>query len=140
MTLIERLLDILGLKPSLRISFELDDRVAQDLRLLAREEQRPAEDIAADLLAYALDRRRVTKKYLDKWNLLSYREQQVVAYICLNHTSAEIGRFLNITTETVKSHARNALNKFDLRLRTELRHALADWDFHAWLRYHEEPR
>jgi DNA-binding NarL/FixJ family response regulator len=39
---------------------------------------------------------------------------------------------LVLSQETVKTHVRNVLQKFKLRNRSELRYALADWDFGAW--------
>jgi DNA-binding CsgD family transcriptional regulator len=67
-----------------------------------------------------------------RWYSLSPREQQVAALICLNYTSRQIAARLRISPETVKTHTRNLLSKFDLRTRVELRELLADWDFSAW--------
>jgi DNA-binding CsgD family transcriptional regulator len=39
---------------------------------------------------------------------------------------------LKISTETVNTHVYNALRKFDLPRRADLRRALADWDFKGW--------
>jgi DNA-binding CsgD family transcriptional regulator len=70
---------------------------------------------------------------LARWGFLSAREQQVAALTCLNFTNRQIAARLRITPETAKTHVRNVLRKFDLHSKAELRRALADWDFSAWL-------
>ena len=77
-------------------------------------------------------KRRRAEISLSRWRMLSPREQQVAALICLNYTGRQIAARLKISPETVKTHTRNLLNKFGLRTRTELRQVLADWDFSAW--------
>jgi DNA-binding CsgD family transcriptional regulator len=39
---------------------------------------------------------------------------------------------LNISPETVKTHIKNALVKFNLRTKQELKQSLAGWDFSYW--------
>ena len=67
-----------------------------------------------------------------RWQSLSPREQDVAALACLGYTNRQIGAFLSISPETVKTHLRNALVKFNLRTRSELHMLLKDWDFSAW--------
>jgi DNA-binding CsgD family transcriptional regulator len=57
----------------------------------------------------------------------------VAALTRLNFTNRQIAARLMITPETAKTHVRNVLRKFDLHSKAELRRALADWDFSAWL-------
>ena len=132
MSIFLRLLHRLGLVRPERISFDLqlDDRLA--LRDLARREQRSSQDVAADLLSDALARRQSADEYLERWRALSPREQQVAALICLGLTTRQMAARLKISTETVNTHVYNALRKFDLPRRADLRRALADWDFKGW--------
>lgn len=133
MLFLENLLRRLGFLPrSGPLRFELDQPYDELLQILAEAEQRPAEDVAADLLMGALAERHQAELSLARWRLLSPREQQVAALICLNYTSKEIATRLGLSPETVKTHSRNLLAKFDLRNRSELRKALAGWDFSAW--------
>lgn len=67
--------------------------------------------------------------YLRAWLELSSRQQQVVALVCAGHTNREIAKRLHLSPNTVKSHLALALGRFGLRSRTELRVALAGWDF-----------
>lgn len=130
----QRLLEMLGLgsRPP-RLYFEMDEQLAASLQELAEQQQRPEDEVAAELLSYALARRDAAEVGLQRWHALTPREQQVTALVCLGLTNREIAAQLHISPETVKSHVRNTLAKFDLSSRTELRQALADWDFSDWL-------
>jgi DNA-binding NarL/FixJ family response regulator len=110
----------------------VDVDLIRSLQDLAEQENRPRTELAAELLSYALAQRDVAEANLQCWRSLSMREQQVTALLCLGFTSKQIAARLVISPETVKSHAQRALLKFGLRSRTELRQALADWDFSAW--------
>jgi DNA-binding CsgD family transcriptional regulator len=117
---------------SSRLTFQMDQALVDSLRDLAKREQRPPEDLAQDLLSFALEERRHADENLKRWQDLSPREQQVAALACLNYTNRQIAALLVISPETVKTHIRNILQKFDLRSKAELRQALSDWDFSAW--------
>jgi DNA-binding CsgD family transcriptional regulator len=112
--------------------FHFDDDLVESLRDLAAREERPTEDVAADLLATALVRRRQAEMYLQIWEGLTIREQQAVALTCLDYTNRQIGAHLRISPETAKTHVRNALLKFGVRTKAELRQELSGWDFSAW--------
>jgi DNA-binding CsgD family transcriptional regulator len=127
------LLHKLGLSPPPGRSFRLDAQLARSLRVLAEQEQRPADEVAAELLVEAMRKRDAAEVQLRRWRELSRREQEVVALTCLDYTNDEIAAQLVISRETVKTHLRNALFKFDLRTKNDLREALADWDFSAWV-------
>jgi DNA-binding CsgD family transcriptional regulator len=123
----------LGLLPANQPArYQLDTSYDFLLQSLADAEQRPVEEIAAGLLMDALDERQRAEESLARWRLLSPREQQIAALICMNYTGRQIAARLKISPETVKSHTRSLLIKFDLRTRTELRAVLANWDFSAW--------
>jgi DNA-binding CsgD family transcriptional regulator len=132
MFLIERLLRILGYHPTPRLSFHTEQALLDSLQELAEEEQRPREQVMADLLEQGLARRHVSLVNLQRWQELSPREQQVAGLVCLNYTNRQIGLRLSISPETVKTHVRNLLAKFNLRSKAELRQLLSDWDFSAW--------
>ena len=110
----------------------VDLPVYDELQSLAEHEKRPQEAVAADLISFALVQRRTAEANLDRWRQLSPREQQVAALICLDYTNSEIAARLNVSLPTVKTHVRNILIKFRLARRSDLRHALAGWDFSAW--------
>jgi len=127
MSLWQWLRRILGLQV-----IRVDLPVLDELQSLAEQEQRPREAVAADLISFALAQRRTAEARLDRWRLLSPREQQVAALVCLNYTNPETAARLNISLPTVKTHVRNILIKFQLARRGDLRQALAEWDFSTW--------
>ncbi len=106
--------------------------IGNALQDLARRELRPEDEIAADLLTNALARHQAAQANLRRWHELTPREQEVSALTCLNMTNVEIAKCLTISPETVKTHVRNVLAKFNLRSKSELRQVLGDWDFSAW--------
>lgn len=110
----------------------LDQLTLNELQNLAEQEKRPKEVVAADLLAFALVQRGAAETKLRRWQELSPREREVTALMCLNYTNRQIATRLSIALPTVKTHVRNILRKFSLSRRSDLRLALAEWDFSAW--------
>jgi len=111
---------------------QLDLPLIESLQDLAEREQRTTEAVASDLLLLALQQRHAAEANLQCWGLLSPREQQVAALVCLNYSNAQIAARLSISQSTVKTHVSNVLRKFGLQRRTDLRLALAEWDFSAF--------
>jgi DNA-binding CsgD family transcriptional regulator len=129
----QRLLVDLGLRKTTgpRV-FSLDATLLRSVQDLAELEQRPEEEITAELVAYALARRVANVSSLADWEALSPREQQVAALACLGYTNRQIASRLILSPDTVKSHMRSILHKFNIHSKSQLRQALADWDFSAW--------
>ena len=69
---------------------------------------------------------------MKKWEILSRRERDVAALVCLGYSNQEIAERLVITTGTVKTHITNILSKLQLTSRYELRNLFEGWDFSAW--------
>jgi len=111
---------------------QLDLPLIESLQDLAEREQRTTKAVASDLLSLALQQRHAAEANLQCWGLLSPREQQVAALVCLNYSNAQIAARLSISQSTVKTHVSNVLRKFGLQRRTDLRLALAEWDFSAF--------
>ncbi len=133
-SIFQRLIQDLGLRRDApRRSYNLEEDLLQSLQRLAEREQRSQDDVAAELLTYALNQRAIDEENLRRWHELTQREQQVAALTCLNFTNREIAIHLVISPETVKTHVRNVLTKFDLHSKAELRKLLKDWDFSDWL-------
>ena len=110
-----------------------EGEIGRALQDLARREMRPEDEIATDLLANAIARHQAAQDNLLRWHELTPREQEVSALACLNLTNVQIANCLMISPETVKTHVRNVLAKFNLRSKGELRQILGDWDFSAWV-------
>lgn len=133
MSFIDRLLHLFGAhRDAVPKRYELDERFHIVLEDLAQQEQRPMEDIHADLISSALSHRRTSRVLWNQWRSLSPREQDVAALTCLGYTNPQIAARLHISVETVKTHMRNTLVKFQLHSKAELRMVLSDWDFSEW--------
>lgn len=112
--------------------FHFDETLTHSLQVLAGRERCSEEELAEELLYYALAQRDAAEENLERWHDLTPREQQVAALTCINYTNRQIAVRLVISPETVKTHVRNILAKFNLHSKAELRHILSDWDFSAW--------
>ncbi len=124
----------LGFSPAQQRTFTFDNQLNHMLGVLAEQEGRSVQQVANELLTYALSERFAAQEYLRRWQLLSRREQQVVALLCLGYSYRQIADQLIVSYDTIKSHARNSLHKFEFNSVSELRRALADWDFSQWQR------
>jgi DNA-binding CsgD family transcriptional regulator len=132
MTIRNWMSNILGWRTSSKRSFQINESLIASLQEQADLEQLSADELAADLLTKALQERQAMSARLQDWSSLSAREQEVAALTCLNYTNRQIAAQLNISPETVKTHIKNALVKFNLRTKQDLKQSLADWDFNAW--------
>jgi len=133
MSLWHRLLYWLDLRPNPGPRYyEVNESLYTTLATLAAHEGRPEDELAADLLAAGLTQYYSTDELWKRWQSLSPREQDVAALAFLGYTNRQIAARLGISAETVKTHLRNALIKFGLHSRSQLRLLLADWDFSAW--------
>ena len=112
--------------------YEVDDTFHPVLISLAEQQQSSPDEMVSDLLNEALSHRQDDAELVNRWQSLSSREQEVAALACRGYTNRQIALVLNISPETVKTHLRNALVKFNLRTRSELRLLLQKWDFSAW--------
>ena len=115
-----------------RRDFDFDVRTLESLRVIAEREQRTPQEVAAQLVDDAMRHQERINGILVLWELLSPREQQVAALICLGYTNRQIAQKLRVSPETIKTHVAHILMKFNLPNREELRRQLVNWDFREW--------
>lgn len=137
MSWLDRLLQFLGLREKREETdatrvFLQDQELISIIKEVAMRQDRPEAEVMADLAKAGLSQFMSQGELEQRWSSLSYREQQVVALICLGYRNYEIAQALMIAPETVKSHLKRIFNKFNLRSTKELRLALKDWDFSDW--------
>jgi len=133
MSLWQRLLSRLSLRPDPGLhTYQLDEDLHLALEKLAIQEQRPAGELAAEMLASAVANRHTAEGLWKRWLSLSPREQETAALTCLGFTNRQIAARLGVSSETVKTHLHNALVKFNLHGKAQLRMLLSEWDFSAW--------
>jgi DNA-binding CsgD family transcriptional regulator len=121
--------------PWVKRAFPLDDQLFEAVQRLSEQDGRPPEELAADLVAIALAQREQLGIALEHWQALTLREQQIAAMVCLNYTDPQMAARLRITANTVRSHVRKLLSKFQVQTRSGLRMLLSEsagWDFAAW--------
>lgn len=123
---------VLGINRPERLSFKLDQRLIASLEKFAEIEDRHPEEVASDLITFAIAQRKSDKEYIQIWEELTPRQQQVTALTCLNYTNRQMAAALKISPETVKSHIRGALQKFNVNSKSELSQMLKEWDFSDW--------
>ena len=133
MSIWRRLLSLIGLRPiSALRKYQVSESMQVTLTTLAQHEGRPDDELIQDLLAAGLTQYYSSDVLLNQWETLSPRERDVAALVCLGYTNKEIGGRLNISPQTVKTHLRNVLIKFNFRTRFELKLSLQGWDFSYW--------
>ena len=100
---------------------------------IAAQENLPVDAVVNDLLRFALAERREAHAALAIWQDLTDREKEVAVLIWLGLTNQEIAQRLVLSPNTVKTHIRHILAKFNLSSKEALRRELAGLDFSDWL-------
>lgn len=101
---------------------------------IAAVQGRSVEDLVLEALQELVHDWQIQTRIGSQWSSLTPREQQVAALTCLGFTNQEIANYLTISVNTVRTHIRGALEKYQVGSKTELRYLLADkWDFAGWL-------
>jgi RNA polymerase sigma factor (sigma-70 family) len=112
--------------------FEVIGPLALHLRRVARARQRSPQSLASDLITHGLEREVLRARTEQALAELTPREREVTWLAARGHTNREIARSLVISEETVKTHVHNALNKFGLRKKSDLRLLLLDLGLRWW--------
>ena len=138
MSIWHRLLYLIGLRqtPGPRTyHLNVSDSLQVTLTTIAQDEGRPEDELIPELLNAGLDQYASKERLWKTWELLSPREQDVAAFVCLGYTNRQIAARLNISPETVKDRLRSVFRKFKINRRTELRLLLSLWNFSEWENY-----
>ena len=113
-------------------NFELNERLQTALVDRADREQRPVEDIQEELLADGLTHLETSDGLKQRWDALSPRERDVTAYTCLGYTNRRMASQMWVSAYTIKGYVRDALVKWHVHSKSELRILLAQWNFSEW--------
>ena len=120
----------LGLKRTRRRqTYALDENQLLALVTLAEKEQKTEQEMFTDLFDTAVNQRLNNGELMDRWQLLSRREKQVTELTCLGYTNRQIAGKLRVAENTVNTHVKNAMKKFDMHGKLEMMTALKGWDF-----------
>ena len=111
-----------------RMTVELSGELAERLHLLAGARGERPEDLTADLLRRGLSHEARRRQVADALAGLTPRQREVARLAAAGQTNRQIARELWLSPETVKTHLRRALERFDLHSKAELRLLLFDLD------------
>lgn len=114
----------------------LDGDLLDHFEALAAAQNRPVRAVVLDALYAAVRATYAQSRNDQRWHTLTPREQQTAALACLGYTNHQIADILVISVNTVRSHMRGVLDKYQVASKAELRLVLADWDFVTWLGAH----
>ena len=131
--LIDRIFQRLGIDRSRRSAVQVGFDLMPHLQKIALQERKSVDEVTQELLSNAVAGRRTADESLQLWEGLTPREKQAAALACLGFTNQEIAERMVISANTVKSHMRSILHKFNVNSKEQLRAVLMEWDFHAWL-------
>jgi two-component system nitrate/nitrite response regulator NarL len=127
------LLERLGLKGKAgRRTFSLEADLHSALVEQAKLEQVPPDELAADLVYTALAKRRSSAELWERWQKLTPREKDVVAFTCLGYTNRQISAKLDLAPDTVSWYIRKVLIRLNLHSKSELKLFFKGWDFSKW--------
>jgi DNA-binding CsgD family transcriptional regulator len=121
-----------GPRRARRHYYELDETLQSALLERAGQEQRPAAQIQAELLAAGLAGLHSSDLLKQRWESLSAREKQVTALTCLDYTNRQMAAYLGVSPDTIKGYVHQALVKWNAHSKDELRLLLEQWDFSDW--------
>lgn len=106
--------------------------LAARLRLVADARDLSPRALAIDLLERGLEKEALRARAERALDALTPRERDVVWLTARGCTNQEIAEALVISSETVKTHVRNALGKFGVRSKADLRLLLLDLGIRWW--------
>ncbi len=116
-----------------RMEFPAADDLLHSVETLSVREGYPPDEMILVLLEQAVSDWRCMDHAHRSWEALSARERQVAALVCEGLTGRQVAARLVLSPETIKTHVRHILRKFNISSRRELRRLLADWDLTPWL-------
>jgi DNA-binding CsgD family transcriptional regulator len=112
--------------------YELTGRLQTVLLERANREPPPVEEIQEQLLGVGPEQFESAEELKKLWDSLSDREKEITALTCLGYTNRQIAAKLRIAVNTVKGYVKQALAKYQLHSKAELRNLLEEWDFSDW--------
>ena len=112
--------------------YELTGRLQTVLLERANRGRMPVEEVQERLLRVGPEQLESADKLMHLWDSLTDREKEMTALTCLGYTNRQIAARLRIAVNTVKGYIKQALAKYQLHSKAELRKLLEEWDFSDW--------
>lgn len=124
--------EILGISQDPSAFVQLRPELLTAVTEIAAQNGRSIGEITNDLIHHALYDHRLAERSLQTWQELTQREREITALIWLGLTNPEIAERLSISPNTVKTHIKNILHKFNVHSKKRLADMLAGLDLSDW--------
>ena len=124
--------EILGIGNNPAAFVQLRSELIPAIEKIAARDGRTISEITNDMIHFALHEDHVAQSSLQTWQQLTPREREITALIWLGLTNPQIAQRLLISPNTVKTHIKNILNKFDVHSKKSLADLLAGLDLSDW--------
>lgn len=119
--------------PNLSTLVRLHPDLFAAVEAIAHQDGRTADEVANELIHNALHDRQITESSLQIWGTLTQREREITALIWLGWSNPQIAQNCQISENTVKSHVKNILSKFNVRSKKQVAAHLAGLDLSDWV-------
>lgn len=117
-----------------RLIFETDSELSTQLWLTARLQDITPEMLVGELLMRGLEQEVFRAQAEAALATLTPREQEIAWLTAQGHTNYQIAENLVISPETVKTHVRHVLDKFNVNSKADLRLLFIDLGVRWWER------
>jgi len=116
------------------LTFEMDTELSTQLWLAARLQDITPASLVGELLTRGLAQEAFRVQAEAALATLTPREQEIAWLTAQGHTNCQIAENLVISPETVKTHMRHVLDKFNVNSKTDLRLLFIDLGVRWWER------
>lgn len=123
---------ILGVPHNPASLIQLRPELLTAVEKIAARDGRTIGEVANDMIHFALYEDQIAERTIQTWQQLTPREQELTAVIWLGLTNPQIAERLSISENTVKTHIRNILAKFNTNGKESLREKLSGLDLSDW--------
>jgi len=124
--------EILSIRQNRPALVQLRPELLTAVTEIAAQNGRSVGEIANELIHHALYDHHLAERSLQTWQQLTQREREITALIWLGLTNPEIAQRLSISPNTVKTHIKNILHKFNVHSKKSLADMLAGLDLSDW--------
>jgi DNA-binding CsgD family transcriptional regulator len=124
--------EILGVPHNPASLIQLRPELLTAVEKIAARDGRTIGEVANDMIHFALYEDQIAERTIQTWQQLTPREQELTALIWLGLTNPQIAERLSISENTVKTHIRNILAKFNSHGKEALREKLYGLDLSDW--------
>ena len=137
MSIHKRFREILGVSQNPSAFVQLRPELLTAVEEIAAQNGRAIGDVANELISHALYDHQLAASSLQTWHQLTQREREITALIWLGLTNPQIAQRLLISPNTVKTHIKNILNKFNVHSKKSLTELLTGLDLSDWADFGE---